>query len=861
MANLSIKVALGAIDKLSRPLNAARKASAGLATSIKSTQDNIRNLERSAKSFDRLSQQAKGTAEALKAAKEQSAKLRQEFGAASQRTDEQKKALAEQSKAIAGLRAQQKAEIASLKTLHQGMKDLGVTVLAGGKATEQITRRTHEYNQQLAAQEERLKRTNAAQKSYDKTKALQKKLAGAGIKTSAAGGAMLWGSERFISPGIEFNAQVSKTLAAARLTRGDPEAAALEAQAKLLGRTTHYSSTQASEGQAALINGGMTAKNSQKALPGVLNMALAAHADLGQAADVGSSILDAFQIDPSKMDHVGDVLVGTFTRSKTSLEALGETVKYVGPVAHNVGMSLEDVAAASAIFAKNGIEGSMAGTQMAAVIQGMYNPTTAAQKALAELNIKTTDSTGRLRRLDDVLKEFNQKSRAYDQSSQLAFASAIAGQAGAGGLQILAESAGKGQLQDFTKIITQGNGEAAKNAKEMTDNLDGDLMMLRSAWQGLRIEMEQGVDSPMRLITQDLTNIIQKVTEWTNQHPQLAKAILEIFMGLGAVLIIVGSVITAVAGILGPLALVKLSFKMLGVEAATTSGLITGLGRIATVSMEAVGSLLAVITSPITLTLAAIAAITAGIVYYWEPIQRWFHNLTDKLTECAQKGNALKAAFAQFALDVMEPFRQLYNFIDGLLSKTMALLGATRDAKKLADDAKTKKGVASMSGGGLGGMLGSALKNAVLPTQKASVNAAAALNQAGAEFGKKIWNPNAKKDKSGSASSVANTGRLGDIVFKNLPSYIPINGGYAEPRVTMAPPRGGLASLFNRSDKPAPISAAAGTSVAGDLHVEINIHDAAHMNEQQLIAEIKRQLSEITRAQSRQSRSRLTDKD
>lgn len=54
------------------------------------------------------------------------------------------------------------------------MKDLGVTVLAGGKATEQITKKTQQYNQQLAAQEERLKRTNAAQKSYDKTKALQK---------------------------------------------------------------------------------------------------------------------------------------------------------------------------------------------------------------------------------------------------------------------------------------------------------------------------------------------------------------------------------------------------------------------------------------------------------------------------------------------------------------------------------------------------------------------------------------------------------------------------------------------------------------------------------------------------------------
>lgn len=115
MANLSIKVALGAIDKLSRPLNAARKASTGLATSIKSTQDNIRNLERNAKSFDRLSQQAKGTAEALKAAKEQSAKLRQEFGAASQRTDEQKRRLQSNQKPSPDCGCSKKLKLPALK--------------------------------------------------------------------------------------------------------------------------------------------------------------------------------------------------------------------------------------------------------------------------------------------------------------------------------------------------------------------------------------------------------------------------------------------------------------------------------------------------------------------------------------------------------------------------------------------------------------------------------------------------------------------------------------------------------------------------------------------------------------------------
>lgn len=183
-----------------------------------------------------------------------------------------------------------------------------------------------------------------------------------------------------------------------------------------LARTT----LQATQGQYALISGGMSSQNARTALPSILNMALAAHADLGDAANVGSNILDHFQLQADQATRVADVMVGTFTRSKTSLSSLNETMEYVGTVASNAGMSLEQTAAAAATLAKNGLTGSIAGTGLKDTIKGLYAPAAAGKKVLDELKIKTITATGAVRPLADVMGELWDKTRKFDQGSQFA---------------------------------------------------------------------------------------------------------------------------------------------------------------------------------------------------------------------------------------------------------------------------------------------------------------------------------------------------------------------------------------------------------------------------------------------------------
>ncbi len=127
---------------------------------------------------------------------------------------------------------------------------------------------------------------------------------------------------------------------------------------------------------------GFTPQAIQAALPGVLNMALAGGVELGETADIGSNILTQFNLTADQMDRVGDTLTAAFTRTNTDLRALGETMKYTGPVAAKLGISLEEAAAMAGMLANNGLRGSDAGTAMRASLSRLASPPKAAADAL-----------------------------------------------------------------------------------------------------------------------------------------------------------------------------------------------------------------------------------------------------------------------------------------------------------------------------------------------------------------------------------------------------------------------------------------------------------------------------------------------
>ncbi|HEE1847880.1 TPA: phage tail tape measure protein [Klebsiella pneumoniae] len=561
--DLSIRVAFSAIDKLTRPVSAASKSIGGLSDSLKKTQSSIKDLEKSASSFDRLRAQANDTALKLRNTQRAFDGLNQKQREGGQLTEAQTTRLETLRNKLSRLTDTYNKQTTQLRAAGQAVRQHGVNLTAGSGAVQSAIRRTEQYALSLERERQRLAAVTRAQASYEKAKETGARLRGGGTMAIAGAAAAGYTGGRFLAPAVGFDEEMSRVQALTRLDKGDSQLAALRAQAKKLGAETAFTTRDAASGQAFLAMAGFTPQSIQAALPGVLNMALAGGMDLGESADIGSNILSQFTLPAGEMDRVSDVLTAAFTRTNTDLRSLGDTMKYAGPVASKLGISLEEAAGMAGILANNGLRGSDAGTAMRSSLARLASPTAGAAKALKQLGVSVSDASGKMRPVETILLDLYKATKKYGQVDQVGFFKDIAGEEAFVGLQTLVAGAGSGELQKLVRELKGAGGEASAVAKKMADNLSGDLKNLDSAWEGFRIQIEETIDGPLRKLTQNLSDVITAASEWVKANPRLAQTLLLVMGGALALTIAIGTLSLAVGILIGPLAKLQLGFTLL----------------------------------------------------------------------------------------------------------------------------------------------------------------------------------------------------------------------------------------------------------------------------------------------------------
>ncbi|EOR8120288.1 phage tail tape measure protein, partial [Escherichia coli] len=472
---------------------------------------------------------------------------------------------------------------------------------------------------------------------------------------------------RFLQPAIGFGKEMSRVQALTRIDQNSPQFKALREQALKLGSETQFTAGDAASGQAFLAMAGFTPQAIQAALPGVLNMALAGGVELGETADIGSNILTQFNLTADQMDRVGDTLTAAFTRTNTDLRALGETMKYTGPVAAKLGISLEEAAAMAGMLANNGLRGSDAGTAMRASLSRLASPPKAAADALKELGVSVADARGKMRPMEDVLLDLYKATQKYGQVDQVSFFKDIAGEEAFVGLQTLVAAAGSGELQKLTRELQGARGEADRVAKVMADNLDGDLKNLDSAWEGLRIRISDLVDGPLRSVTQWLTRVLEKITSLAQAHPVLTRQLLIAGGALLAMTATVGSLSLAIGVLAGPLAKLRLGFSLL-TGSMNAVRLLPALWGMVTGSVSLLGGAIGALFSPVGLIVAALAGAAVLIWKYWDPIRAFFAGVFSGIME---RLTPLRETFERFGpvFDAIgSGISQVFNWFKSLLS-------------------------------------------------------------------------------------------------------------------------------------------------------------------------------------------------
>lgn len=633
--NLRLQVVLNAVDKLTRPFRSAQESNKRLAGAVRQSRDALKELNKQAGQIDgfrKTKQQLTETNQSYQAATQRVAALAREMSASGNPTRQQSDALKRAQREAAQLKNKFGELQQSVQRQRTELQQSGISTNNLGQAQRRLNGDIARTTQQLQRQEQQLrrsaeqeKRMAAAKGSYQKTMDVRNKMAGTGAAAMATGGASLYASKKFLAPGYEFETGMSKVQALTRLDKNSDEYKALRGQARELGATTAFTANEVAQGQAFYAMAGFKPEQIQNAMKGTLSMSLAGDIDLATTADIGSNILTGFKLNSDEMNRVSDTLVATFTRSNTNLNMLGDTMKYVAPVASGLGVDLETAAVAAGKLGDAGIQGSMAGTSLRSILGRLAEPPKQAADALEELGIKTRDAKGNLRELPEILTELDKKTKKMGTAQRAGYFKHIAGEEAFSALSVLTEQAGKGELQKMIAEVKAAKGEAQKVADTMTDNLDGDIKNLVSAWEDVGIQIFGGVDSPLRSISKSVTEIIGKVGEWTKRNPELTNTLTKIALALGVVLAVGGAIVLMLAAMLGPMAMLKLSMSVLGIKGAGAFGLLAKGIKFVGVALFGMGK--ALLTNPIFLIGAVIAGVAYLIYKNWDSIAAFFKNL------------------------------------------------------------------------------------------------------------------------------------------------------------------------------------------------------------------------------------------
>jgi len=448
----------------------------------------------------------------------------------------------------------------------------------------------------------------------------------------------------------------------------------LRSKAEELGAKTRFSATEAGEGMEMLARAGWKTGDIMKGIGPVLNFATANAIDLGQAAGIVSDGLSQFGLKAKDTTMFTDVLSATAAAANTDIGLLGETFKYVGPVAGSLGYKLQDVSVAIGLMANKGIKGSQAGTSLRSALTRLANPTGDSAKLMKELGISITDSTGKVKPFNALMQELRGKFSKLSDAQKAQYASTIFGQEAMSGMLAVVNSSDE-EFNKMTKAIAESSGQTQKMANTMDGGLGGALANVQSAWEGLLIKLGEMQDGPLvdglnglAKILQGLPNEIQYVS---NKFKEFTNFLKEHETAIKTIGIIFGTIMTGFV-----LNSLKLKIAEKGVLAFIKSfGLVKNIGPM----LKGVGTVFTFLTTSVGLVTIGVAAFAAAayLIYKnWDKIGPWLKNQWEFIKNTASDvWNGIKEIVFNVVESVVQFIQDVWGGLVNIVNTVFTAVG------------------------------------------------------------------------------------------------------------------------------------------------------------------------------------------
>lgn len=486
----------------------------------------------------------------------------------------------------------------------------------------------------------------------EKFKATGEKITAVGQKLLPVTAAITGIGTAAVKTTADFDEAMSQVAAISGATGTDFDA--LRDKAREMGEKTKFSATEAAEAFTYMAMAGWDVEQMLNGIDGVMNLSAADGLDLATTSDIVTDAMTAFGLSAketykilddgtaiSNTAHFADVLAKASSSANTNVSMLGESFKYVAPVAGSLSYSVEDTAVALGLMANAGIKSSQAGTALRTMLTNMVNPTDKMADAMNYLGVSLDDDEGNMLSLMDVMKQLRKgmgnakmsveeftseadylekalkngtltqkkysekmedlinKTYGAEGATKAMLASQLAGKEGMSGLLAIVNTSEE-EFNKLAESIYNADGAARTMADVRLDNLSGQLTILKSQLQEAAISIGDTLIPTIK----DLVSMIQEWVDWFNSLDQSQKEMV----------VTIGMVVAAV----GPM---LIAFGQMSVGLGSLMDMISKTGSLLTLLGGPAGILFVTAASAAALGAAFILAKDNTVDYYEEAVR------------------------------------------------------------------------------------------------------------------------------------------------------------------------------------------------------------------------------------------------
>lgn len=465
---------------------------------------------------------------------------------------------------------------------------------------------------------------------------------------------------------MDFESAMSKVEAISGSTAS--EMSQLTDKAIEMGAKTKFSAKESADAFTYMAMAGWDAQQMIDGIAGIMSLAAADGLDLATTSDIVTDALTAFGLQAKDSSQFADALARASSSANTNVAMLGESFKYVAPVAGSLGYDYRDIAVALGLMANSGIKASQAGTTLRAAMTRMAKPTKEMKVLMEEYKLSITNMDGSMKSYAEVMEMLRSSLGEMTEAEQAKTAAVLFGQEAMSGMLAIINTS-ESDYQKLTDAIYNSAGAAEEMSDIMMDNLAGAIEQFMGALESLAIRIGTAMTPVIRQMTEFVTALVEKLNSLSDEQIQMIVTIGAVIAAVGPLLIVIGKVISAVGTIAGA---ITSAVAIAGKVVSFVGTIIAGLSKVAGVITGVVIPAITAISAPVWIVIGVIAALVAACVAVyknWEELSAFASKAWDAITEAV--GNAAKS-IGEFFSNMVESMGQFIKDVGQSISNSFS---------------------------------------------------------------------------------------------------------------------------------------------------------------------------------------------